>query len=151
MSGDDDRPRRAEEGNSSIAGHHPAILDSIRAGHVFIDLAGTRDRTIEVSAHAGERTADSGHFLDAPRGDQVRFEAHVTSAAGGRVRWIEDGHEVASASGASIDLPDKTIPLLWTSDGQRHWLRVEVADDDGKLWLIANPIFINWALSNHCR
>ena len=129
----------------------PAILDGIRAGHVFIDLAGTRDRVIEVSARAGSRTAQSGDSLDAARNDQVRFEAHVSGAAGGRMRWMEDGHEVASHSSVDIDTADKTIPLLWTSDGHRHWLRVEVAGPDGKLWLIGNPIFINWTESNNCR
>jgi hypothetical protein len=66
------------------------------------------------------------------------------------MRWIEDGHEVASDSSVGIDAADKTIPLLWTSDGHRHWLCVEVAGPDGKLWLIGNPIFINWTESNNC-
>jgi hypothetical protein len=61
----------------------PAIRDGIRAGHVFIDLAGTRDRIIEVSARAGSRTAQSGDSLDAARSDQVRFKAHVSGAAEG--------------------------------------------------------------------
>jgi hypothetical protein len=129
----------------------PAILDGIRAGHVFLDLAGTRDRTIKVSARAGDRTARAGDSLVAARGDQVRFEAQVIGAVGGRVRWIEDGHEISSDSTAGIDAADKTIPVVWTSDGQRHWLRVDVAAPDGKLWLIANPIFINWTVSNNCR
>ena len=129
----------------------PAILDGIRSGHVFIDLAGTRERVMEVTARAGERTAHSGDSLDVARGEQARFEAHVIGAAGGRVRWIENGRQLASDSSVSVDAVDKTVPLLWTSDGQRHWLRVEVAGPDGKLWLIANPIFINWTVSNNCR
>jgi hypothetical protein len=129
----------------------PAILDGIRAGHVFIDLAGTNNRMIEVSARARDRAARSGDSLDAARGDRVRFEAHVAGAAGGRVRWIEDGHEIASDSSAGVDAADKTIPLVWTSDGQRHWFRVEVAEPDGALWLLANPLFINWTVSNSCR
>lgn len=129
----------------------PAILDGIRAGHVFIDVAGTHDRILELIARAGDRTTHSGDSLDAARNDQVRFEAHVTGAAGGRIRWIEDGRDITSDSSPVIDATDKTIPLRWTSDGQRHWLRVDVAADDGKLWLIANPIFINWTVSNNCH
>ena len=30
----------------------PAILDGIRAGHVFIDVTGTHDRLLEATAHA---------------------------------------------------------------------------------------------------
>jgi hypothetical protein len=128
-----------------------AILDGIHDGHVFMDLAATRDRMIELSTRAKDRTAHSGDSVDVARGDQLRFDAHVSGATGGRARWIEDGQEIASDSGARIDAADKTIPLLWTSDGRRHWLRVEVAGPDGKLWLIANPIFINWTASNNCR
>ena len=106
---------------------------------------------MEVRARAQERTAQSGDSLDVAPGNPVRFEAHVIGAGGGKVVWIEDGHPVASDSSASIDTVDKTVPLLRTSDGQRHWLRAEVADPDGKLWLIANPIFINWTISNNCR
>jgi hypothetical protein len=129
----------------------PAILDGIRDGRVFIDLAGTRDRMIDVSARSGDRMAHSGDLLEAARDDQVRFEAHVAGAAGGTVRWIDNGHEIAAQSSAGLDAADKAIPLLWTSDGQRHWLRAEVVAPDGKLWLIANPVFINWNISNNCH
>ena len=129
----------------------PAILDGIRAGHVFIDVAGTHDRIFEVSAHAGNQTAHAGDKLEAVQAGQVQFEAHVIGATGGRIRWIEDGHEITSDSNSAIDAADKTGSLLWTSDGQRHWFRAEVAGPDGKLWLIANPVYINWTSSENCR
>jgi hypothetical protein len=129
----------------------PAILDGIRDGHVFIDLAGTHNRILEVSMRVGYRTGHAGHSLDVARGEQVQFDAPVTYSSGGKVRWILDGHEIPSNSGAGIDAADKMIPLLWTSDGQRHWLRVEVTGPDGKLSLIANPVYINWTVSNNCR
>jgi hypothetical protein len=34
----------------------------------------------------------------------------------------------------------------------RKWLfRAEVAGPDGKLWLIGNPIYINWDVKNDCN
>jgi len=56
--------------------------------------------------------------------------------------------KIASDSSMGSDAADKTIPRLSIRDGQRHWVRVEVAQPDGKLRLIANPIFINWTESN---
>jgi len=128
-----------------------AILDGIRAGHVSIDLTGTQDRILEASASAHDQTAHSGDSLDAPNGTAVRFEVHATGATGGSVLWIEDGQEIDSHSSAIIDAAGTSIPLVWTSDGHRHWFRAEVAGADGKLWLIANPIYVNWAESNDCR
>ena len=129
----------------------PAILDGIRAGHVFIDVAGTKDRLLDLSAHAGNQVRHSGDSLDAGAGMVVHFEAHATNAVGGHVRWVEDGREIPSPSDAEIHNADQTVSLSRTSDGQRHWLRAEVVSAEGTLWLIANPVYTNWAMSNECN
>ena len=51
----------------------PAILDGIRAGHVFIDVAGTRDRLLEITARAGGKSAVAGDELDAASGEAVEL------------------------------------------------------------------------------
>jgi hypothetical protein len=127
-----------------------AILDGIRAGHVFIDLAGTHDRLLEVTAHIADHVASTGDELSAAPGESVYFEAHVMAAAGGKLRWIEDGQVAASSTSAAISTADASQTFAWTSDGQRHWFRAEVTGPDGKLWLIANPVYINWNVSNGC-
>jgi hypothetical protein len=127
-----------------------AILDGIRAGHVFIDLAGTRDRLLDLTAQTANQAAHGGDSLEAARGDAVQFEAHVATAAGGKVLWIEDGQEIAPPTNADVSSAQQTVPLPWTSDGGRHWFRAEVAGTNGNLWLIGNPIYINWDVSNDC-
>ncbi len=129
----------------------PAILEGIRAGHVFIDLAGTKDRILEVTARSGGLLVQAGDSLNTTNGGAVQFEAHVFTAGGGKILWIEDGHEFKPPTNPDIYSADQTVPLPWTSDGQRHWFRAEVAAPDGKLWLIGNPIYINWNLSNDCH
>jgi hypothetical protein len=129
----------------------PAILDGIRAGHVFIDVAGTHDRLLEVTAHDGARTVHAGDLLSAATGDQLNFSAHVTAATGGTLHWIEDGQDVAPSAVAAISNADSTQSLPWTSDGHRHWFRAQVAGPDGKLWLIGNPIYVNWENANDCE
>jgi len=129
----------------------PAILDGIRAGHVFIDLAGTANRLLEVSARVDRRIAHSGDLLDVSAHDQVALQAHVIGAEGGTIHWIADGKETDSTGGVRISAADQTASLSWTSDGRRHWLRVDVTAPDGKLWLVANPVYVNWNLSNDCH
>jgi hypothetical protein len=128
----------------------PAILAGIRAGHVFIDLAGTRNRLLEVTARAGDKAVHMGDLLVAPEGETVNFDMHVTAAAGGTARWIKDGQEVALKIGAAVSSADQSFPLAWVSDGRRHWFRAEVAEDGGKMWLLGNPIYVNWEISNQC-
>ncbi len=128
----------------------PAILEAIRAGHVFIDVAGTRDRLLELSALAGTQTVHAGDTLSAAQGESIDFEARLTAADGGTVHWIEDGQEVISPSNAKASSADQSFALSWVSDGRRHWFRTQVTGADGKLWLIGNPVYINWDASNDC-
>jgi hypothetical protein len=129
----------------------PAILDGILAGHVFIDVAGTHDRLLDVTAHDGSQSVQAGDVLNAANGDQLYFSTHVTAAAEGTLHWIEDGQEVVPSTVANFSTADFTQSLPWTSDGRRHWFRAQVAGPDGKLWLIGNPIYVNWNVANDCN
>ena len=128
----------------------PAILDGIRAGHVFIDVAGTHDRILEVSAVDGSETAHAGDTLSAARGENIDFEAQLTAAASGTVHWIEDGEEITPSSSGKMSAADQRFALSWVSDGLRHWFRAQATGPDGKLWLLGNPIYLNWDASNDC-
>jgi hypothetical protein len=126
----------------------PAILDGIRAGHVFIDVEGTRDRAMDLTATARGGAGHAGDAVEAAKGETVHLNLQVTNAAGGRVRWIEDGKEMDGD--AAIASAAQDVPLAWTSDGGRHWIRAEVTDANGKLWLVGNPVYINWEITNGC-
>ena len=128
----------------------PAILDGIRAGHVFIDVAGTRDRLLDVTVSTGSRDAHAGDDLQAGPGVEVALGMQVSGAAGGKIRWIEDGHDVTFPNTIPLSAEPAGHIQRWTSDGQRHWFRAEVAGPDGKLWLIGNPVYIDWNESNDC-
>lgn len=128
----------------------PSILAGVREGHIFIDVAGTRDRLLEVTAHAGYKVAHMGDLLTVSKGETVNFDMHVTAAAGGTARWIEDGQEVSLNTSAAVSSTDQRFLLNWVSDGGRHWFRAEVVGANGKLWLLGNPVYVNWELSNQC-
>jgi hypothetical protein len=128
----------------------PAILAGIRAGHVFIDLAGTRNRLLEETARIGDQVFQAGDSLEASKGEHVDFYLRVNAAAGGKIRWRKDGEEVAQAASTEVSSTDQTFPWSWVSDGLRHWFRAEVAGADGKTWLLGNPIYVNWTISNSC-
>jgi hypothetical protein len=128
----------------------PAILDGVRAGHVFVDLAGTRNRLLEVTAHTGNQGAHAGDTLSAIQGQAVDFSLHVTAVDGGKVRWLLDGQEIALTGSAAVTSADQTFSLSWVSDGRRHWFRAGIVGPDGKLWLLGNPVYVNWDIDNNC-
>jgi hypothetical protein len=45
-------------------------------------------------------------------------------------------------------IPDQattvTLTTTWKSDGKRHWLAPEVRDTTGALYLLGNPVYINY-------
>jgi hypothetical protein len=111
-----------------------AILDGIRAGHVFLDVEGSKDRLLEYTASVGDRRAEMGDAIAVNRGEVVRITVHVENVPEGSLELIEDGRAQAKNS-QSFD---------WTSDGARHWLRVVVRTPSGRLVLLGNPIYVNY-------
>jgi hypothetical protein len=116
------------------------IVEGIRAGNVFLDTAGTRDRKLEFTATCGNTTVVMGGAVSVPARQSAKFNVRVEQLAGGRIEVIRDGavtrHE--RVAGASHAWSFEEI-----SDGRRHWIRIDVRDADGRLALIGNPIYVN--------
>jgi hypothetical protein len=121
----------------------PAILDGIRAGHVFVDVDGTHDRLLELSASTAAGTAHMGDELHAAAGSPVHVDVHVVQAAGAELHVLLDGKPLAPSADAVLGNDDQHVRFDWTSDGHRHWLRAEVRDAHGKPLLIGNPVYLD--------
>ncbi len=120
------------------------IIDGIRSGRVFVDLTGSTDRLLDVTAQTGTATAAMGQVLQAPRGATVEIWAHVSASANSEVRILIDGLQTASIPPAPIASSDQSVRSTWQSDGKSHWLRADIVSDSGKLQLLGNPIYINF-------
>lgn len=121
-----------------------AILQAIRAGHVFVDLTGSKDRILDVSASSAGKTAAMGDTLDAPPGSPVAFSVHTAHVPGATVKVTEDGQPFPTSPTSSLADSDQTTPFTWTSDGHRHWFRVDIEGPGQKLWLLGNPVYLNY-------
>jgi hypothetical protein len=126
-----------------------AVLQGVRAGHVFVDTDGTPDRLLEFTAQADNAHAMMGDSLAAPAGKAVRFGVHVAHAAGSTIHLIQDAREVELLRDTRVDGDDAARSFNWTSDGKRHWIRVEVRDARGHLMMLGNPIYLNPQLPLH--
>ncbi len=118
-----------------------AILDGIRAGHVFIDVKGTADRLLELTANASGITAAAGDTIKPAPGAEIRFSVHTTHAGGAKTEVIEDGHVAPLLSESVIRDDDSRQSFSITADGRHHWARINVRDPDGHLILVGNPIY----------
>ncbi|KAA6460982.1 PHP domain-containing protein [Acidobacteria bacterium AB60] len=124
----------------------PAILEGIRKGRVFIDLTASRDKVIDLeardSADAGEWTRMGG-TLAVSSGHSVAFRILLDGCAGSMAHVLVDGLETPSLAPLPASKGTEALSFSWMSDGNAHWMRVEVRDSKGVLQLLSNPIYLN--------
>ena len=128
---------------SSMLSEH-AILDSIRAGHVFIDVEGTKDRVVEFEAKTDMNTASMGDSIKAPPGQKVHFTVKMIALQGAYPEIIQDGQSTKLIDKSAFNKPHETKGFDYVSDGKRHWFRVNVRSMNGSLLIVGNPIYLNF-------
>jgi hypothetical protein len=122
----------------------PAILAGIRSGRVFIDLTGSRNRMLELTATCNGEEAHMGETIEAAKGAQVDLDVQTSGTGGARIELVEDGKPMPAMKPTGAPEASGAVHQLWWSDGGRHWFLAEVFEPDGKLWLLGNPIYVNW-------
>ncbi|MFL6429120.1 MAG: CehA/McbA family metallohydrolase [Acidobacteriaceae bacterium] len=120
------------------------ILGAIRNGHVCIDLTASRDKVIDLEAANGKAHAAMGEELTVGRNQRLSITAHLAGASGSTLHWLLDGKELVMLPPGTVSGDSTDQSAIWTSDGQRHWLRAEVRNAAGTLLLLSNPVFLNW-------
>ncbi|WP_242618087.1 CehA/McbA family metallohydrolase [Edaphobacter modestus] len=119
-----------------------AVLEGIRAGHVFVDLQGSGDGAIEFTATAGSQSAVMGDALKASSGTNVHFVLTMLNLAGAHAEVVRDG--VVKPLGEVAKNARETREFDEPSDGERHWVRVNVRGENGRLLVLGNPVYLNF-------
>lgn len=112
-----------------------AILDGIRAGNVFVDVEGTRDRMLEVAVTSGAKRAVMGETITAPAAT-LAVEAHISGVEAGTAQLIANGKEHAR-----VPLAPSTRFSL-SRAAACGWIAVNILGPDGRKLLIGNPVYI---------
>ncbi|HEY6845263.1 MAG TPA: CehA/McbA family metallohydrolase [Terracidiphilus sp.] len=121
-----------------------AILDGIRAGHVFVDIEGSGNRMLEFTAQAGTRNASMGDALQCSDGQQASFSITMTELEGAHPEVIRDGEVTTLGDTSAVTGNAAKHDFNFACDGKRHWLRVNMRSTEGKLLLLGNPIYLNF-------
>ena len=119
-----------------------AVLDAIRAGHVFVDTQGTRDRGMEFTAWSDGKAVMMGDVLKVPAGIAVKFQLTMVHLAGAHAEVVRDGE--VKALGGAASTANETQEFEEVSDGKRHWVRVNVRGSDGGLLVLGTPVYLNF-------
>ena len=116
-----------------------AILDGIRAGDVFIDTQGTRDRLLDVEAHAGNASAPMGGSIDLH--GPLTLDIHVVHADGAKIEVIHRGEALAALS-SPVTGPDVRRSLVLPREQSCGWVAINVREAQGAALLIGNPVYV---------
>jgi hypothetical protein len=131
------RRRTSDNGRLGAEPVGRAILDGVRAGHVFVDLEGSPDRVIDFSAEVRDQKATMGDNLKAAPGDTVHFALRMRNLQGAYPEIVHDEPDARLFS-------EEMTTFAYRSDGKPHWFRVNVRAMDGKLLILGNPIYLNF-------
>ncbi len=121
-----------------------ALLEGLRSGRVFVDVDGSRDRVLDMSARARDAAADMGGTLAAPTGVAVRFVVRVHGVINPHIEIYRDGALLGPPLTTETEGDDIIGDFSVEGDGARHWFAPQVRDASGRLVLIGNPIYVNW-------
>jgi hypothetical protein len=114
-----------------------ALLNGIRAGHVYIKTRGPGGP--DVRFEAPDHRAVMGDVVTAAAKETVRFRLRLTGARGQSVDVIRRGEVVAGMVPRPIDANDATIEfMLPVSPGD--WVRINLRDAGGPT-VMTNPIY----------
>ena len=74
----------------------------------------------------------------------VLFRLKLKSLDNAVPEWIVDGNVQTAVDRSSTHPSGDEHTFDYVSDGQHHWIRVNVRSTDGKLLLLGNPIYLNF-------
>lgn len=120
-----------------------ALLEAIRAGHVYVKAEGPAAPDVRLEATLGTRTAIMGDNLNPEPGARVHFRITVENGQGAQAVAFYDGHPLHEATWM-IDAVTWSKEFDRAIEVGRHWLRVEVQDNAGTPRTITNPVYLRF-------
>jgi hypothetical protein len=68
----------------------------------------------------------------------------MVALQGANPEILQDGQVTNVIDKSASSKLDETRGFDYTSDGKRHWFRVNIRSADGSLLIVGNPIYLNF-------
>ncbi len=119
-----------------------AILEGIRRGHVYIMTEGPKGHAAQFKALQNNQEYSMGDNLKAPAGSVVQFLTHTGFSSDTKIEIIHNGRRENVLEGETPSADSRGFQF--TSDGRRHWFRLNIRSAGGTLLTLTNPIYLNF-------
>ncbi|GAA4898986.1 CehA/McbA family metallohydrolase [Ferrimonas pelagia] len=120
------------------------ILDAVRVGRIYLDLALEPGRLIDIEARNGNQSGFMGDTLTANQGDRIELTFITEQAEGLSLELITSSGLTIEHGELQVNQSESQHQMSYTSDGERSWVRANLRDSDGRLVMVSNPVFINF-------
>ncbi|MDP3495015.1 MAG: CehA/McbA family metallohydrolase, partial [Hyphomonadaceae bacterium] len=124
-----------------------AIIEGVKSGRVFVDVAGTPGATLDIDAAAGSQRATMGGALQLGAGETGALIV-TTSNVPVRTRFTFVSENLAVHDSNPVPAPPNSgqkasqVRFTLNPGATFGYIRPEVRDEGGKLLLLGNPIYI---------
>ena len=120
-----------------------AIVEGVRSGRVFIDIANLPGATLDLAGHAGLQTTRMGGSILLGPGEAMTVDA-ITSGLpdGAMLTYIGDNIALDGQPTPRFDNAPKQVRITLQAGAKSGYIRPEIRDRDRKVLLIGNPIYI---------
>ena len=118
-----------------------ALIDGLKSGKVFLDVEGTKDRFINISAQNKTNKAEMGSVLKAKPGENIKITAEVKGAANGKIVFVVNGVEAKDIT-KNITDNNSSVEINYKTDKLNHNIYAKVYDDKNNLILVSNPVYL---------
>ncbi|MBI4461545.1 MAG: CehA/McbA family metallohydrolase, partial [Acidobacteria bacterium] len=122
-----------------------AILEGIRAGHVYLKLKGPDGPGVLANAETETQTAMVGDALQVKAGQPVRFTVQVIGGEGTKLEIVHNGRREDLFADPEVRSADELKKFGVQADGGQHWYRLNLRASDGTLLVLTNPIYLNFS------
>jgi len=119
-----------------------AIIDGVRSGRVFIDLANLPAVTLDIGAHAGPQTAAMGGRITLGPNETATIDTLASGLpAGATLTLIAHNLAINGAVTPRLDNAPAQVSITLASGSASGYIRPEIRDAAGKQLLIGNPVY----------
>ncbi|HOY76645.1 MAG TPA: CehA/McbA family metallohydrolase [Hyphomonadaceae bacterium] len=120
-----------------------AIIEGVRSGRVFIDLANTPAASLDLSVHVGLQTTRMGGRITLGPNEAATVDALVSGQpAGATLTLIAHNLTIDGAAATQIDNAAAQVRIALTPGATHAYLRPEIRDAAGKILMIGNAIYV---------
>jgi hypothetical protein len=119
------------------------IIEGVKSGRVFIDLAGAPEASLDLSAHVGLQTTRMGGRITIGPNQTATIDTLTSGLpTGATLTLIAHNVTINGTAATQLDNASNQVRIALTPGASHAYIRPEIRDASSKIMMIGNPIYV---------